>query len=228
MNWDIQNNSSYNGTGSVITDLQGNINGEMTGTISYTNASPKYLTIDGGASEYINTSDINPYLSPVNTGTAQSIFLWIYPTSNGVIYSEQGSLAPDFGWFDVQIQRDSSDRFLFGVWQYTINGPAPITSSITYALNNWYYVGWTYNGTTLTAYVNGTMVGISTYPRDTPYNLGPSLPMYFNFGYPSTTDLTTTTSSSSYRLGAAQIYNIGLSGAQVLQNFNTTKTNYGI
>jgi hypothetical protein len=228
MNWDIQNNSSYNGTGSVITDLQGNINGEMTGVISYTNTTPKYLTIDGGASEYINTSDINPYLSPVNTGTAQSIFLWIYPTSNGVIYSEQGSLSPDFGWFDVQIQRDSSNRFLFGVWSYPINGPAPITSSITYALNNWYYVGWTYNGTTLTAYVNGTSVGISTYSRDTPYNLGPSLPMYFNFGYPSTTDLTTTTTSCSYRLGGVQIYNVGLTYGQVLQNFNTTKTNYGI
>ena len=228
MDWDIQNNSSYNGTGSVITDLQGNINGEITGTISYTNSSPKYLTIDGGASEYINTSDINPYLSPVNTGTTQSIFLWIYPTSNGVIYSEQGSLAPDFGWFDVQIQRDSSDRFLFGVWPYTINGPAPITSSLTHSLNNWYYVGWTYNGTTLTAYVNGTMVGISTYSRETPYNDGGSLPMYFNFGYPSTTDLTTTTTSCSYRLGGVQIYNVGLTSGQVLQNFNTTKTNYGI
>ena len=227
MDWDIQNNSSYNGTGSVITDLQGNINGEMTGTISYTNSSPKYLTIEGGAPEYINTSDINPYLSPVNTGTTQSIFLWIYPTSNGVIYSEQGSLSPETIWHDVQIQRDSSGRFLFGVWPYVIDTP-PITSSIAHALNNWYYVGWTYNGTTLTAYVNGTMVGISTYPRSTPYNDGGSAPMYFNFGYPDSTDLTTTTSACSYRLGAVQIYNIGLSGAQVLQNFNTTKTNYGI
>ncbi len=226
MNWDIQNTSSYSGSGSIITDLQGNINGTMTGVISYTNDSPKYLTIDGGVSEYIYTSNINPYLSPVNTGTAQSTFLWIYPTSNGIIYSEQGSLSPDFGWFDVQIQRDSSDRFLFGVWPYTINGPAPITSSITHSLNNWYYVGWTYNGTTLTAYVNGTMVGISTYSRDTPYNLGPSLPMYFNFGYPSTTDLTTTTSACSYRLGAVQIYNIGLSGAQVLQNYNYDSAKY--
>jgi hypothetical protein len=227
MNWDIQNNSSYNGTGSVITDLQGNINGEMIGTISYTNASPKYLTIDGGVSEYINTSNINPYLSPVNTGTAQSIFLWIYPTSNGIIYSEQGSLSPGTSWHDVQIQRDSSGRFLFGVWQYLID-TSPITSSSVFALNNWYYVGWTYNGTTLTAYVNGVSVGTSNYLRDTPYNLGGSVPMYFNFGYPDSTDLTTTTSACSYRLGGAQIYNVGLTSGQVLQNFNTTKTNYGI
>jgi hypothetical protein len=226
MDWDIQNSSSYSGVGTTITDLKGNINGTMTGTIVYTSDSPKYLTIDGGVSEYIYSANINPYLSPVNTGTAQTILLWIYPTSNGVIYSEQGQLTPDGGWYDVQIQRDSSNRFLFGVWPYTINS-APITSGV-FALNNWYHVGWTYNGTTLTAYVNGVSVGTSTYARHTPYNIGGNLPMYFNFGYPSNTDLTTTTTSCTYRLGACQIYNLGLSGVQVLQNFNADKSKYGL
>ena len=225
MNWDIQNSSSYSGSGSVITDLKGNINGTLTGTIVYTSGSPNYLTIDGGTFEYIYTANINPYLSPANTGTNQSMFLWIYPTSNGIIYSEQGNLTPDGGWYDAQIQRDSSNRFLFGVWPYTIN-TAPITSG-TYALNNWYYVGWTYNGT-LTGYVNGSSVGSSTYSRDTPYNAGGSLPMYFNLGYPTSTDMTTTTTICTYRLGACQIYNVGLSGAQVLQNYNNTKTKYGL
>jgi hypothetical protein len=200
----------------------------MTGTIVYTSGSPNYLTIDGGTSEYIYTANINPYLSPVNTGTNQSMFLWIYPTSNGVIYSEQGTLSPDTSWFDAQIQRDSSGRFLFGVWPYTINGPAPITSSSVFALNNWYYVGWAYNGTTLTAYVNGVSVGTSTYARNTPYNVGGNRPMYFNFGYPTTTDMTTTTTNCTYRFGGCQIYNAGLSGAQVLQNYNFEKSKYGL
>jgi len=225
MDWDIQNSSSYSGSGSVITDLKGNINGTLTGTIVYTSGSPNYLTIDGGTFEYIYTANINPYLSPANTGTNQSMFLWIYPTSNGIIYSEQGNLTPDGGWYDAQIQRDSSNRFLFGVWPYTINS-APITSGV-FALNNWYYVGWTYNGT-LTAYVNGSSVGSSTYSRDTPYNAGGALPMYFNLGYPTATDMTTTTTICSYRLGACQIYNVGLSGAQVLQNYNSTKSKYGL
>ena len=223
MNWDIQNSSSYSGSGSVITDLKGNINGTLTGTIVYTSDSPNYLTIDGGTFEYIYTANINPYLSPANTGTNQSMFLWIYPTSNGIIYSEQGSLTPDGGWYDAQIQRDSSNRFLFGVWPYTVN-TAPITSG-TYALNNWYYVGWTYNGT-LTGYVNGSSVGSSTYSRETPYTT--LRPMYFNLGYPTTTDMTTTTTTCSYRLGACQIYNVGLSGAQVLSNYNNTKAKYGL
>ena len=225
MNWDIQNSSSYSGSGSSITDLKGNINGTMTGTIVYTNGSPKYLTIDGGTSEYIYTANINPYLSPANTGKNQSVFLWIYPTSNGVIYSEQGSLTPDGGWYDAQIQRDSSNRFLFGVWPYTVNS-ARITSG-AFALNNWYYVGWTYNGT-LTGYVNGSSVGSSTYTRQTPYVEGGSRPMYFNLGYPTTTDMTTTTTTCTYGFGACQVYNIGLSDAEVLQNYNTDKSKYGL
>ena len=227
MYWDIQNTTTYSGSGSTLTDLRGNINGAITGTITYTSGSPNYLTIEGGATEYINTSNINPYLSPGYTGTAQSIFVWIYPTTNGVIYSEQGSLTPDNvgGWYDTQIQRDSSNRFLFGVWPYTINS-APITSG-SYALNNWYYVGWTYDGTTLTGYVNGASVGTSTYGRQTPYNYGGNKPMYFNFGYPSATDMTTTT-NSTYRFGAAQMYNKGLTSTQVLKNYNANKSQYGL
>ena len=226
MYWDIQNTTTYSGSGSTLTDLRGNINGAITGTITYTSGSPKYLTVEGGASEYIYTSNINPYLSPVNTGISQSIFVWIYPTSNGVIYSEQGSLTPDGGWYDTQIQRDSSNRFLFGVWPYTINS-APITSG-SYALNNWYYVGWTYDGTTLTGYVNGASVGTSTYGRQTPYNYGGNIPMYFNFGYPSATDMTTTSTNSTYRFGAAQMYNKGLTSTQVLKNYNANKSQYGL
>ena len=225
-NWDIQNSSSYSGSGSIITDLQGNINGTITGTISYTNASPKYLTIEGGVSEYIYTANINPYLSPVNTGKNQSIFMWIYPTSNGIIYSEQGSLTPDGGWYDTQIQRNTAGNFLFGVWPYSFNTPL-ITSTLTYALNNWYYVGWTYNGTTLTGYVNGSSVGSTTIARQTPYSDGGNIPMYFNLGYPTVTDMATTT-NSTYRFGGLQIYNSGISSGDVLTNFNNTKSTYGL
>jgi len=226
LNWDIQNTSSYSGTGNTITDLQGNINGTITGTISYTNASPKYLTIEGGASEYIYTANINPYLSPVNTGVTQSIFMWIYPTSNGVIYSEQGSLTPDGGWYDVQIQRNTSGNFLFAVWPYAVNSPL-VTSPLTYALNNWYYVGWTFNGSTFTAYVNGSSVGNTSQTRNTPYNNGGSLPMYFNLGYPSSTDIGNTT-NGTFRLGGMQIYNQALTGSQVSDNFNAYKSTYGL
>jgi hypothetical protein len=224
--WDIQQSSSYSGTGTTITDLQGNANGAITGTITYTSGSPNYLTVEGGVSEYIYTGNLNPYLSPVNTGTAQSVFLWIYPTSNGIIYSEQGSLTPDGGWYDAQIQRNTSGNFLFAVWPYAMNS-ALITSGLTYALNNWYYVGWTYSGTSLRAFVNGTSVGSTNVTRQTPYNNGGNLPMYFNLGYPTGTDIGNTT-NCTYRLGAMHVYNIGITAGAVFDNYEKTKSKYGL
>jgi hypothetical protein len=227
LNWDIQNSSSYSGSGSTVTDLQSNINGTITGTIDYTSGSPNYLTIQGGSSEYIYTASINPYLSPANTGTTQSVFLWIYPTSNGIIYSEQGGLTPDGGWYDAQIQRNSSGNFLFGIWPYNLNA-ALITSSSTYALNNWYYAGWTYDGTTFRAYVNASEVGSLSISRQTPYNNGGGLPMYFNLGYPTATKLSGSTSSCTYRFGGMHIYNSGISSSVVLANYNSSKSTYGL
>ena len=222
--WDIQQNSSYSGSGSTITDIEGNANGTITGTVTFSGGSPRYLTVEGGVSEYIYTGNLNPYLSPVNTGTSQSVFLWIYPASNGIIYSEQGSLTPDGGWFDAQIQRNTAGNFLFAVWPYSVNS-AQITSGLTYALNNWYYVGWTYSGTTLRGYVNGVNVGSATVTRQTPYNDGGNRPMYFNLGYPTATDIGNTT-SCTYRLGAVHIYNAGLTAGAVFDNYENTKSSY--
>lgn len=226
VNWDIQNTASYSGTGSTITDLEGNSNGTITGTMTYFAGSPKYLEVQGGVSEYIYTTNLNPLLNPPNSGTAQSIFLWIYPTSNGIIYSEQGSLTPDGGWFDAQIQRNTAGNFLFAVWPYSLNTPL-ITSPSTYALNNWYNVGWTYNGSSFKAYVNGSEVGSTTTSRQTPYNNGGGLPMYFNLGYPTATDIGNT-SACTYRLGSVKIYNQEISSALVTSNFNSSKSTYGL
>jgi hypothetical protein len=222
--WDIQNASSYSGTGTTITDLQGNANGTITGTITYTSGTPKYLTIEGGTAEYIYTGNLNPYLSPANTGTTQSAFMWIYPTSNGVICSEQGNLTPDGGWYDAQIQRSSSGNFLFALWPYSVNTPQ-ITTSFVYPLNNWYYVGWTYSGSSLRAFVNGVAVGSANVSRQTPYNNGGNLPMYFNLGYPTATDIGNTT-SGTFRLGAMHVYNVGLTAGAVYENYINTKPSY--
>ena len=234
LDWDIQKSTSYNGSGSVITDLEGNSNGVMTGTITYSSGSPNYLTVEGSTTEYIRTGGLNAYLSPVNTGEAMSVFMWVYPITNGILLCEQGTTTPDSSWFDAQIQRNSSGNFLFALWPYIINGTAQITSPTTYPLNNWYYVGWTYNGTTLTAYVNGSSVGTYSINRQTPYNDSGGLNMYYYIGYPTSTNLVTVPGgigqgpTSTFRFGGFNVYNRGINSSEVTQNFNTNKSNYGL
>lgn len=221
-NWDIQNPSSYSGTGTTITGLTGGINGTITGVVTYTAGSPNYLTVEGSASEYINSSaSLNSSLSPATTGTAISVFVWVYPTSNGVILSEQGSTPPDSGWYDSQIEMVSG-TMKFRVW--ALASPY-ISSSVSTPLNAWYYAGFTYSGTSLTAYVNGATAGSATISRDSPGNNGYQL--YYNLGYPTSTNMGSG-AGSTFRFGALHVYNTKLTAAEVIQNYNSTKSSYGL
>lgn len=225
MNWNIQNSASYPGTGSVITDLQGNINGIMEGKINYNSGSPSYLTIDGGSSVYINSGNLNPFLYQPNVGTYQSIFVWIYPTTDGVIFSEQGNTTPDSEWYDAQLQITGSEkyRFSFGVKPYS-SGYSPIISG-EISLNNWYYVGWTYDGT-LRGYINGVKQGEIEIGRETPYNNG-ELPLLYNFGYQTTYNMGETPSVCTFNLGEVRIYNRGITEDEIIKYFNSSKSIYG-
>ena len=222
LNWNIQDASSYGGTGTTITDLQGNSNGTIVGTIDYTNSTPDYLTVQGAVGEYITSAtNLNSKLSPANTGTNISVFVWAYPTSNGTIVSEQGSSTPDSGWYDSQIELVSG-TMKFRVWD-----SSGFSSTIATPLNNWYYVGFTYSSATniLTGYVNGQSAGTTTVARQSPGNNGAGL--YYNLGYPTATNMGSG-AGSTFRFGALSVYNRGLTSVEVLNNFNATRGDYGI
>lgn len=228
LQWDIGDGASYLGYGTTIEDMTtNNTDGVIVGTISYGGG---YLSIQGSTTEYVRSGDLNSYLNPPNTGTSISVFMWVYPTTNGIILSEEGTTSGDNGgWYDAQIQRNSSGNYLFSVYPYTIGSPL-ITSSATYPLNDWHYVGYTYDGTTLRGYVNGSLVGISLVNRQSPGNN--SYGMYYYLGYPSSTNMVTNPGglgqgpSSAFRFGAMQVYNRGLSSTEVLTNYNSQKDGY--
>ena len=226
--WDIQNSSSYSGSVTTITDLDGTNNGLLVGTNPYTSGTPKYISLDNTTSNYLGTTvNLNPYLSPANTSTVISHFVWVYPTSNGVVVSEQGTTTPNSNWYDSQIEWISGTP-CFSVWPYTINGGAKITSSVSAGLNAWHYVGLTYDGSTLRGYVNGQLAGSSTYARHTPYNNGSGAGLYYALGYPTSTKMSSSSGGSDFRLGAFHVWNTALSLSTILNNYNATKSAYGL
>jgi hypothetical protein len=225
--WDIQDASSYGGTGSTITDLDGTNNGLLVGSVPYTADTADYLSLDSTTSNYVRTTtNLNPHLSPANTSSVISVFTWVYPTSNGIILSEQGTTTPDSSWYDSQIEWISGTPN-FAVWPYPggIGGGGWVSSSVAAGLNAWHYVGFTYDGSTLRAYVNGVAAGSRTSARQTPYNTS-SVGLYYTLGYPTNTDMQTNV-GANFRLGAFHVWNIALSGAEVSSNYNATKTPYG-
>ncbi len=117
--WDFQNTASYNGSGTTITDLDGTDNGLLVGTNPYTSGTPNYISLDNSSSNYARTTvNLNPYLSPTNTSDNISVFAWVYPTSNGVVVSEQGQTTPNTGWYLSTIEWVSGTP-RFAVYPYS-------------------------------------------------------------------------------------------------------------
>lgn len=223
LNYDIQNTASYSGSGTAVVDLVGNSNGTLYNTPTYNGAGTKYVTFNGSNQYLMLNTNLNPKLSPVNTSTVISYFLWVYLQDNGVIVSEQGTGAPpNQGWYDSQIELVSG-TLRFGIWNGSLQNFA---STIATPLNTWHYVGFTYDGTTLRGYVNGAAAGSITTGRATPYN---NTPIRYQLLYSIASNCPTSMgdgTASNMRLGAFHVYNVALTAAQVLANYNNTRASY--
>ena len=219
LNYDISNSSSYSGSGTTVTDLQGNSNATLSGSPTYSSSNGGYLTFNSASSQslLLNTS-LNSVLSPANTSTVISFFVWVYLTGNGVIVDETSNT----GWHDSQIEMVAG-TLRFSVWS---NGTG-FASTVATPLNSWYYVGLTYNGTTLSAYVNGAAAGTAAYTRSTPYNNGGGAALKYGIALTDGTSLGNG-GYGNFRWGAFQVYNTALSGANVLSNYNATKSRFGL
>lgn len=220
LNYDIGNASSYPGTGATVTDLQANSNASLFNTPTYAS---NYLTFNG-TNQYLTTNtSLNSKLSPANTSTVISIFVWVYPIDNGVIVQELGQTTPNSAWHDSQIEMVAG-TMKFSVWS---NQPG-FSSTISTPLSAWYYAGFTFDGSVLRGYVNGALaVTSATITRSTPYNNGGNLPLHYAIAHTDATNLGDGT-FSNMRLGAFHIYNTALSAGQVLTNFQVGRSRYGV
>jgi hypothetical protein len=203
---------SYYGK-STITDLQGNSNASLVnGPTFSTNG---YINFDGSNDYIITSTSLRNKLSPNNTSTIISVFIWVYPQDNGVIVTEQGTSSLNSGWHTSIIEMVSGQLKL-SVWPLT----SIITSSIPTPLHNWYYVGLTYDGTTLRAYVNAQLVGTTVFNRQSP-----DTGLYYAIAAADFTAMGDGT-YAKMKFGDFHVYNTALTSTQILNNYNFTKNNY--
>jgi hypothetical protein len=211
----INDSISYSGSGTTVTDILGNTNAYLSNVSTRQNDGCNSSIVLNGNDQYIiTTTSIQSFYDSTDT----SLFLWVYLTDNGVILSEQGGGGLNFNWHDSQIELVNG-TLKFTVWPY--NGI--ITSSISTPLNNWYYIGFVYNNTTLTAYVNGQSAGSSTVVRQVPYENGHGL--YYAIGAPDSTNLGDG-SYSALKFGRLEIWDGAISSSDVLQNYNDSVTTW--
>ena len=218
---DAGNAASYPGSGTTWTDVSGNINtGTLVNGVGYSASNGGALTFDG-TNDYVlaNNTNLNSLsLTSRFSNTSVSHFSWVYPTGAGVLVSELGQTTPNSGYHDSNIEISAGGAFSFSTWH---NGLTSKVVSSNQSFNIWYYVGFTYDGTTLTAYINGSSIGTTTFAR-----VPPSQTHYALFS----TDATNM-GTGGYGVGrcaAFSVYNKALTAAEVSQNFQALRGRFGI
>ena len=216
--WDFANIDSYTG-GSDVNDISGN--GDS-GTIHNSPVNENgYIKLVGANSQYlINNNDLTGYFSGTwpNRSTKFSLVMSIYPTGNGVIANES-SLN---GWHNTILEMVGG-TLKFSLWD---NSLRTITSSIATPFNKWYNVVLTYDGTTMSLYINNQIAGSRTITRTEPYNLNPAKPIYYAFGAADGTN-SGDGGYGDFYLGRVELLDAALSGTEIGEKYNFHVSRYG-
>ncbi len=213
---DASNAASYPGSGTLWTDLTGTGNN---GTLTN---SPSYSALAGGC---IDFDGINDYVSIANneglqpkTATPITMQIWIYFDNMGGSFI---SKLTEFYAYDGYIVRSSAEGYV----GFTVNGTGVnkiVNSSPTVAFTTgtWYLVTFitqrTATANTTKVYVNNTLYIQTFWGNDGYYELNP---LQLGGGYGS---------FANCKIGAFYFYSRGLSVSEIQQNFNATKTRYGV
>lgn len=217
---DAANLKSYPGTGNTWNDLSDSGNtGTLTNGPTYSSSNAGYISFDG-TNDYVlaNNTSLNSKFS----STSVSHFTWVYPISAGQIVAELGQTSINTAWHDCNIEINSSGAFSFSTWH---NGLGNKVVSSNQSFNQWYYVGFSYNGTTLTAYINGESIGTATFIRQAPYNNGTQT--HYALCAIDSTNMGTLGYAGA-RISSFSVYNRSLTSTEVKQNFNAVRGRYGI
>lgn len=223
MHLDASNSSSYPGSGTTWTDLTGNGNN---GTIS----GATWSSTDGGIFDFdgINDSVQIAHKSSLSlsTTTQRTVQVWVkidaLPASNAQI--------PIFGKLSGSFGFDGYWGGLFsngGAVRCVTNGTAiqrVSTSTSTITTDTWYLFTFisqiTSTSNTTKVYINTTEYittahGSDSYSESNPFYLG-----WIGSGV-----------SSPYlngKIGACYFYTDGLTASEIQQNYNATKSRYGL
>lgn len=217
--WDPGLVASYPGTGTTINNLAAT---SLPGTMSNITYTDPYFTYNGSSSQ-ISIPD-NAVLEPGSGSWTMEAWFNIaaVSTSNVILGKfDNGGTSQNVSYSI----RTNTSRSLFA--QFSNGAPSTFVNSTAYtiSLNTWYQVVyvWTNSGGTKTidTYINGSLIGTVNHTFTSILNS--TNPLYigsYNGG-----------EYSQYvngKIGIVRLYNAALSGTQVLENYDATKSKYGL
>jgi|TARA_B100000085_G_scaffold193860_1_gene177748 hypothetical protein len=217
MHVDAGNSFSYSGSGTTWTDLSGNGN-----NITLSSSGISYNSTDGGGSIVFDgtngqgTSSIN--ITNMNTGGSLEIWCKITDTSG---YRHIGGWRGSTSQFYMLLLSGTGEMEARAKWSSAAYTDI-VTSDYgtTFWANNWNHIVFT-NTTNNSSrfYLNGSFVSAS------PSGVG-SFPSNNLFELMKTANLSIATAAG--RLSQVRVYSDTLSDSEVTQNYNATKSRFGL
>ena len=219
MHLDAGDVNSYSGSGTAVNDMtDNNLDAVLVGGVGFTDY---YWTLDG-TDDYIRSANLYSTIGNPDTFSAGA---WVYPTAAGVVLQVAGTPTPGQTYFFSALEFVGAGSPVpnFGLW----NGAGTTKdtgSALSY--NTWYHMVQTYNaGTnTMKGYINGAEVASATVIFDSPHDDGLTV-HHLLWGAGSATNMGDGTYYNG-RMSEIRVYDRALSAADVLDNFNATRSRY--
>ena len=206
LNLDAGFRPSYPTTSSIWYDLSGNANnGTLINGPTYSSANSGSIVFDSSDDYYIIANN-----SSLDCVDGVSVFCWCKMSTTAVkqVIMKYNSISVGIS-YGFQFWEDGYIYYHVT----TTSGWKEIANPTTYSTNTWYYVGLTYNKSTLIGYTNGSSSVQSSHTGNitiNPYGVQMS------------------TGQSILTVSDIQIYNRALSATEVLQNYNAQKGRFGL
>jgi hypothetical protein len=201
-NYDISNALSYSGSETRVADLAGTSNATITSSAPYSSSYGGYLDIK--PSNYLAMTTCSASIA----GTSMSYFLWINPRGDGVVIDERNGT---WSTASIGIYSGALKTKMYGGGSSSYTLPS---------LNQWYYVGITYDGTTLRTYVNGKLVASVASARTT------TTTNCLNVGQPTGNAVGGVSTGGDFLFGALHAYSAVVTDTDVAYNYEATQKNY--
>jgi hypothetical protein len=212
LNIDAANPYSYGGAGTTVYDTSNTALSWTATNVTYNSDPIKYFSFNGSNSSLVSST------STAYDSQTITMECWCYPNSLnqlGFLF-EKGAVNSQYSMFF-----STTNTFYFRTIGGTINNQDLTFTTTTYlTVSAWNHIVCTYNGSSKVIYVNGTQ--IASVAASGTLQTGQTnqyIGKYGNAGdnYPF-----------NGRIAESRVYNIALTAAQVLQNYNATRTKYGL
>jgi hypothetical protein len=211
LNIDAANPYSYGGAGTTVYDVSNTALSWTASNITYNTDPIKYFSFNGSNSSLVSSTS-SAYDSQTIT-----MECWFYPNAlaqNGFLF-EKGAVNTQYSMF-----LNGDGTFYFRTYSSTTENNLTFTLSSYVTVSTWTHIACVYSSGTKTIYINGTQITQSTGAGAV--NTGQTNQYIGKYG----------NAADNYpfngRIAESRVYNIALSAAQVVQNYNATKTKYGL